>query len=141
MYDNIPGQLSNGSKKYKLASIDKTARNINYENELTWLDEARIVNLCNNVTDPSVGLALTKDENSYKCYQSYVGLFVTQAFINNPFVDNEIYKAILFDILNVNEDMIMENIVAQTLKSKGYDLYYYSKNDNNIVENNMRVDF
>lgn len=141
MYDNIPGQLSNGSKKYKLASIDKTARNQNYESELAWLDDAKIINLCNNVTDPSTGLGLTKDENNYKCYQSDVGLLVTQAFINKPFVENEIYKSILFDKLNINEGMIMENFVAQTLKSKGYELYYYSKNDNDVIENNMEVDF
>ena len=141
MYDNIPGQLSNGSKKYKLTSIDKTARNQNYENELTWLDDAKIINLCNNVTDPSIGLGLTKDENSYKCYQSDVGLLVTQAFINKPFVDNEIYKAILFDKLNINEGMIMENFVAQALKTNGYELYYYSKNDNDVIKNNMEVDF
>lgn len=141
MYQNIPGQLSNGSKKYKITAIDKLARNQNYEEELTWLDEAKIINLCNNVTDPSVGLALTKDDNHYKCYQSDVGLLVTQAFINKPFIDNEIYKAILFDKLNVNEGMIMENYVAQTLKSKGYELFYYSKNDNDVIENNMEVDF
>ena len=141
MYDNIPGQLSNGSKKYKLSSIDKSARNQNYENELEWLDEAKIIVLCNNVTDPSVSLALTKDESNYKCYQSDVGLLVTQAFINKPFVDNEIYKAILFDKLNVNEGMIMENYVAQTLKANGYELFYYSKNDNDVIENNMEVDF
>ena len=141
MYDNIPGQLSNGSKKYKLASIDKTARNQNYENELTWLDEAKIVNLCNNVTDPSIGLALTKDESFYKCYQSDVGLLVTQAFYNKSFIDNDIYRAILFDKLNVNEGMIMENYVAQALKTNGYELFYYSKNDNDRVENNMEIDF
>ena len=141
IYDNIPGQLSNGSKKYKISSIDKNARNQNYESELVWLDEAKIVNLCHNVTDPSAGLSLTKEESNYKCYQSDVGLLVTQAFINKPFVDNEIYKAILFDKLNVNEGMIMENYVAQTLKANGYELFYYSKNDNDIVENNMEVDF
>ncbi|MBR2828515.1 MAG: ATP-binding protein [Bacilli bacterium] len=141
MYDNIPSQLSNGSKKYKLAAIDKSARNQNYEDELTWLDEAKIINLCNNVTDPSIGLGLTKDESNYKCYQSDVGLLVTQAFINKPYVDNEIYKAILFDKLNVNEGMIMENFVAQTLKANGYELYYYSKNDNQVIENNMEIDF
>ena len=35
----------------------------------------------------------------------------------------------------------MENYVAQTLKANGYELFYYSKNDNDIVENNMEVDF
>lgn len=141
IYDNIPGQLSNGSKKYKISSIDKNARNQNYESELTWLDEAKIINLCHNVTDPIISLSLTKDESNYKCYQSDVGLLVAQAFINKPFVDNDIYKAILFDKLNVNEGMIMENYVAQTLKANGYELFYYSKNDNDIVENNMEVDF
>ena len=141
IYDNIPGQLSSGSKKYKLASIDKDARNQNYTDEFAWLEEAKIVNLCHNVTDPSVGLDLTKENYNYKCYQSDVGLLVTQAFSNKPFMDNDIYKAILFDKLNVNEGMIMENFVAQTLKSKGYELFYYSKNDNDIVENNMEIDF
>ncbi len=141
IYDNIPGQLSSGSKKYKLASIDKWARTQNYENELTWLDEAKIVNLCHNVTDPSISLSLTKDETSYKCYQSDVGLLTTQAFINKPFVENEIYKSILFGKLNVNEGMIMENYVAQTLKENGYELFYYYKNDNEVIENNMKIDF
>ncbi len=141
IYDNIPSQLSNGSKKYKISLVDKNARTQNYENELVWLDEAKIINLCHNVTDPSISLSLTKDEKNYKCYQSDVGLLVTQAFINKPFVDNDIYKSILFDKLNVNEGMIMENYVAQILKANGYELFYYSKNDNDVVENNMEVDF
>lgn len=141
IYNNIPSQLSNGSKKYKMSMIDKNARIQNYEEELTWLEEAKLICLCNNVTDPSISLSLTKDDTSFKCYQADTGLLVTQAFINKPFVDNEIYKAILFDKLNINEGMIMENYVAQTLKSKGYELYYYSKNDNDIFENNMEVDF
>ena len=141
MYDNIPGQLSSGSKKFKMSLIDKSARFGNYENEIAWLDDAKIINLCNNVTDPSVCLALTKDEGNFKCYQSDVGLLVTQAFINKPFVDNEIYKAILFNKLNINEGMIMENYVAQTLKANGYELYYYAKNDNDVIENNMEIDF
>ncbi len=79
-------------------------------------------------------MELTKDENSYKCYQSDVGLLTTQAFINKPFVNNEIYKAILFDRLNINEGMIMENYVAQTLKANGYKLFYYYKNDNDVIK-------
>jgi len=141
IFDNIPSQLSNGSKKYKLSSIDKNARNQNYEDELTWLDEAKMINLCYNVTEPGIGLSLTADENNFKCYQSDVGLLVTQAFINKPFVDNDIYKSILFDKLNVNEGMIMENFVAQTLKTNGYELYYYIKNDNEVIDNNMEIDF
>ena len=141
IYDNIPSQLSHGSKKFKITSIDKNARTQNYEEDLTWLDEAKMVNICNNVNDPNVSLSLTKDEENFKCYQSDVGLLVTQAFINKPYVDNEIYKSILFDKLNINEGMIMENYVAQALRFNGYELFYYAKNDNDIVDNNMEIDF
>ena len=141
IYDNIPSQLSHGSKKFKISSIDKNARTQNYEEDLTWLDEAKMVNICNNVSDPNVSLSLTKDEENFKCYQSDTGLLVTQAFINKPYVDNEIYKSILFDKLNINEGMIMENYVAQALRFNGYELFYYAKNDNDIVDNNMEVDF
>lgn len=37
--------------------------------------------------------------------------------------------------------MIIENYVAQTLKSNGYELFYYSKNDNDVIKNNMKIDF
>lgn len=141
IYDNIPSQLSNDSKKFKYSSISKNARRENYENELTWLDEAKLVNLCYNITNPNIDLSFTKDEVSFKCYQLDVGLLVTQAYANKSYIDNEIYKAILFDRLNVNNGMIAENFVAQTLKAKGYDLFYYEKNDNDVIENNMKVDF
>jgi len=141
IYDNIPSQLSNGSKKFKFSSINKNARINSYEEALIWLDEAKLVNLCNNVTEPNIGLALSKDDSNFKCYHSDTGLLVTQCFYNKSYVDNEIYRAILFDKLNINEGMIVENYVAQTLKMNGYDLYYYVKNDNDNKDNTMEVDF
>lgn len=37
--------------------------------------------------------------------------------------------------------MIVENYVAQCLKCKGYDLFYYSNVDKNNFENNIEIDF
>lgn len=141
IYDNIPGELSKGSKKFMLSSVSSNARSRDYEDALIWLDEAKMINLCYNVTDPNIGLALSAEDTFYKCYQFDTGLLVTQTFANKPYLDNELYKAILFDKLNVNEGMLMENFVANTLKSKGYDLYFYSKKDNEKAQNTMEVDF
>ena len=100
-----------------------------------------IVNNCFNATDPNVGLAISKDNTTQKCYMADTGLLVTHTFMDNSFTENELYKAILFDKLNINEGMIMENVIAQMLRSNGHKLYFYSRCDNLNRENNMEIDF
>lgn len=141
IFDGIPGQLSKGNKRFMLSSISETARNRSYEEAFNWLDESMTVNMCYNVTDPSVGLALTEQLTTAKCYLADTGLLVTQAFLSKPYLDNEIYRAILLDKLNVNEGMIAENYVAQALKMKGYKLYFYANNSDEKREDDMEVDF
>lgn len=139
--DGIPGQLSKKEKKYRLSSIDSKARFRAYQDSFIWLNEAMVVNSCLNVTDPGVGLALSADDSSQKCYMADTGLLVTLAFMDTAFTDNELYKAVLFDKLDINEGMIMENIVAQMLRRNGHKLYFYSHNDNVNRENHMEIDF
>lgn len=141
VFDNIPGQLSKKEKRYNLSSINKQARFRSYEDSFVWLNEAMVVNACFNSTDPNVGLALSADNATQKCYMADTGLLVTQAFWNKKYLDNDIYRAILFDKLDINEGMIMENIVAQMLRIKRSRLYFYSHNDNMNRENHMKIDF
>lgn len=141
LFDNIPAQLSKKEKKYNLSSINKNARSRTYEDSFIWLNEAMIVNTCFNTTDPNVGLALSADNTTQKCYMADTGLLVTLTFMDNSFTENELYKAILFDKLGINEGMIMENIVAQMLHTNGHKLYFYSRCDNTNRENHMEIDF
>lgn len=141
VFDGIPGQLSKKEKKYKLSSISKNARFRAYEDSFIWLNEAMVVNACFNATDPNVGLALSADHATQKCYMADTGLLVTHAFMDGSFTDNELYKAILFDKLDINEGMIMENIVAQMLRRNGHRLYFYSRSDSDHRENHMEIDF
>ena len=141
VFDSIPSQLSKKKKKYKLSSINKNARFRTYEDSFIWLNEAMVVNACFNSTDPSVGLALSADHATQKCYMADTGLLVTHTFMNQAFTDNELYKAVLFDRLDVNEGMIMENIVAQMLRYNGHKLYFYSRSDNEKRENHLEIDF
>jgi predicted AAA+ superfamily ATPase len=141
VFDGIPGQLSKKEKKYQLSSISKQARFRSYEDSFVWLNEAMIVNTCFNATDPNVGLALSSDHASQKCYMADTGLLITHTFMDSPYTQNELYKAILFDKLGINEGMIMENIAAQMLRRNGYKLYFYSRNDKVRRENHMEIDF
>ncbi|MDE6388115.1 MAG: AAA family ATPase [Lachnospiraceae bacterium] len=141
VFDEIPSQLSKTEKKYKLSSIDKEARFRDYENTFMWLSEAMIVNNCYNATDPSVGLSMSGEHSTRKCYMGDTGLLVTYSFMDDEFMDNELYRDILLDRLHVNEGMLMENIVAQELRANGHRLFFYSRSDTDRRENNMEIDF
>lgn len=141
VFDNIPGQLSKKEKKYKLSSLGKQARFRTYEDSFVWLNEAMIVNTCFNATDPHIGLALSADNTMQKCYMADTGLLVTHTFKDKKFTDNELYRAILFDKLNINEGMLMENVVSQMLRQKRERLYFYSKADSRNRGNHMEIDF
>ncbi len=141
VFDGIPAQLSKKEKKYKFSSLGKKARFRTYEDSFIWLNEAMIVNACFNCTDPNVGIALSADYSTQKCYMADTGLLVTHTFMDRDFTDNELYKAILFDKLDINEGMIMENAVAQMLRSGGHKLYFYSRSDSENRENHMEIDF
>ena len=141
IFDGIPGQLSKKEKRYKLSSISKQARFRSYEDSFVWLSEAMVVNICFNATDPNIGLALSADYATQKCYMGDTGLLVTHTFMDSPYIENELYKAILFDELGINEGMIMENIAAQMLRRNGHKPYFYSRNDKEHRENHMEIDF
>lgn len=141
IFDEMPSQLAKTEKKYKLSSIEKGARFRDYENAFLWLTEAMVVNNCYNATEPTVGLAMSEEHTTRKCYMADTGLLVTHSFMDDKFTDNELYRDILLDRLHVNEGMLMENVVSQELRANGHKLYFYSRSDTNKRENNMEIDF
>lgn len=141
IFDEMPSQLSKTEKKYKLANMEKGARFREYENAFMWLAEAMVVNNCYNATDPNVGLSMSGEYSTRKCYMGDTGLLVTHSFMDDKYTDNELYRDILLDRLHVNEGMLMENIVAQELRANGHKLYFYSRSDTDKRENNMEIDF
>lgn len=142
VFDGIPGQLSGKEKKYKLSSLGKQARFRTFADSFVWLNEAMVINTCFNATDPHhIGLALSADNTTQKCYMADTGLLVTHTFQDKKYTDNNLYRAILFDKLNINEGMLMENIVAQMLRYHRSRLYFYSRSDNRNRKNQMEIDF
>lgn len=141
IFDDIPAQLQKHEKKFRLSSLKKEARFREYEDAFFWLSDAMIVNPCYNSTAPNVGLKLNMDRMTLKCYMADTGLLISHAFDENGIVSEEIYKKLLFDKLEVNKGMIVENIVAQMLTAGGHKLYFYSNPSRDDAQNRMEIDF
>lgn len=125
VYSKIPAQLSNANKRFMFSEIGEDARYREYEEAVVWLSESRIVNLCFDTTEPTVGLATRVDTSNFKCFQADTGLLISQTFSPRSLVKNEIYGKLFLGKLEFNNGMIMENVVAQMLVAAGHDLYYY----------------
>ena len=91
-------------------------------------------------TDPSVGLALSEDEASVKCYMADTGLLASMAFGSSGSVMPEVYRQVLTGSIEVSEGMLMENAVAQQLRANGHPLHFYSKSST-VKEERMEIDF
>ena len=140
IFDNIPGQLSKHEKKFNITSLNKDAKNRDYGDAFLWLNDAMIVNMAYKSTEPSVGLRLNEDSSSYKCYMADTGLLISLAFNDNSISKEEVYKNILFDKLEFNAGMLIENVVSQMLVTNGHRLYFYSNNSNE-ADDRMEIDF
>lgn len=121
--------------------FNKEARFREYEDAMFWLKDAMIMNPCYNSTEPSIGLKLNTDFMTLKCYMADTGLLISHSFDEKGIMTEEIYKKILFDKLEFNEGMIMENIVAQMLVASGHKLYFYSNPSREDSSSRMEIDF
>lgn len=141
IFDTIPSQLQKHEKKFNMSNLDENARYRNFEGAFYWLQDAGLINIAYNTTEPNIGLGQRIDNNSLKCYMFDTGLLLAMTFNEKSLIDEEIYKKILFDKLTFNEGMILENIVAQTLISNNRKLYFFSRTDRENSMETMEIDF
>ncbi len=138
---HIPAELSKHDKRYNLSHVDPNARMREYKDPMAWLDEAMIINVVENVNDPSVAFNLSTIDPSFKCYMMDTGLLISLAYKNKDYLENELYKAILFDKLHINEGMIVENVIAQALRTKDQKVYFFKKTNKELKTTIIEIDF
>ena len=71
-------------------------------------------------------MELNKDEARFKLFLSDTGLFITMAFWDKSYTENEIYDKLLSDKLSANLGYVYENLIAQMLTASGNKLFYYT---------------
>ena len=117
LYNSLPSQLSNVSKKFQYSNISKDARARDYATSLDWLEASNMVIKCKCVKNPEIPLEGFVDDDTFKLYLSDIGVL------------NNIIKIRVEDILTDNislyKGIIAENYVANQLVCNGFDLYYW----------------
>ncbi len=141
IFDTLPSQLQKHEKKFMLKTLTEGARMRDYETAFFWLSDAMIVNMAYNTNEPSIGLGLNTDDTTLKCYMADTGLLLSHAFNEKAIVAENLYNKLLTDKLEFNGGMVVENIVAQMLRTAGHSLYFFSKYNKGNARERMELDF
>ena len=100
-----------------------------------------VVNVCYAASEPSIGLKLKEDDSTLKCYLGDTGLLISLAFDESTIAQEELFRKLMLDKLEINKGMLVENIVAQMLKASGHELYFFSNYSKEDSEETMEIDF
>ena len=141
IFESIPGLLSQHEKRVVFGKVVPGSTADQYEDTFFWLADSMIANECFLCNDPNIGLSINENRGYVKCYLGDTGLLVSHAFDENEVLENEVYKQILGDKLNINEGMLYENAIAQMLVANGHKLYFYTHYDDTKHRNDIEIDF
>ena len=137
IFDSIPSQLDDKNRRFILAKVDEKGRMNRYENAFLWLSDAGVALSSYNVNEPQPPLQLNEKRSLFKLFMGDTGLLCAACMENIQF---EILKG----NLDVNMGSILENVFAQSIKSKGFHLNYFESKKYGeldfVVQNGMKVD-
>ena len=122
LFNAIPAQLAKNVSRFTPAA--ETDRAVVRE-----LVNSRTVAVCFHANEPGPGLAASVDLTKFKLFLADTGLFVTAAFRDRSFTDNDLYRRLLADKSQANLGYVYENAVAQMLVAGGHELYYHTMSD------------
>ena len=140
LFDAIPAQLMGNASRYKVSSVLSGSRAGDILEQIAELKDSGTVLVSYHANDPGPGMAQNKDLARFKLFTADTGLFVTLAFKDKNFTENDLYLRLLSDKLQTNLGYLYENVVAQILATNGYELYYHTFL-NEKSRHNYEVDF
>ncbi len=118
IYDSIPSQLDNQSKRFNFATISPKGTYERYIQDFMWLVDAGVVILDRNIKEPKRPLKLSENKSFFKLYMNDVGLLSATCGINTV-------RELVRNVENVNYGSIYENAVAQELHAHGCDVLFF----------------
>ena len=141
VFNALPGALSRHEWRFRPGEIRKGAAFRSFETTFEWLKSSMMVNVVYNTTEPNVGLELTSDHTTLKCYMGDTGLLVSMAFSERELLDGGLGYRLVAGKVEMNAGMIYENLVAQMLRAAGHPLYFYTTSASNDRTERMEIDF
>lgn len=111
----LPYQLMKPNKKFQYGLMRNGGRSKDYDKALEFLNLNGLVQKCYKVGQISAPLSKVKDADSFKLYLNDTGLLAHMIHLSRlKFLTDHTSKYILY-----------ENMVANSIVSCGYNLYYY----------------
>lgn len=117
-FDSIPVQLAKDNQKFQYKVISKGGTSGVFGEAILWLKNSGIVNQVYK-TVAEIPLEMYKDLSSFKLYMSDVGLFVNKA--RYPLYQIDLSEQPTMIAMGP----LTEHYVANELRVKGYELYYW----------------
>lgn len=117
-YRSLPAQLAKENHKFQYRVVQHGGRAATFASAIDWLITAGVVLPCTKVRAGELPLRAFADASSFKLYSSDVGLLVQQAGIPK--------ELILNDLPNLYLGAVTENYVAESLRTQGFDLFYWT---------------
>jgi len=118
IFDLIPSELNSKNKRFILKNLNEHFKFSRYEHSFIWLKDAGVALPAFCCQEPTYPLLLSKATNLFKLFLSDVGLLAGM-------YANGIQLKLLNQELNINFGSIYENAIAQELKAKDFNLYYF----------------
>ena len=115
----IPSELNQKNKRFILKNLNETFKFSRYENSFIWLKEAGVALPVYCASEPALPLLLSRATNLFKLFASDVGLLASM------YMDG-LQLRILNREVDINFGSVYENVIAQELRTHGFDLYYYN---------------
>ncbi|MBR1855850.1 MAG: ATP-binding protein [Oribacterium sp.] len=140
MYESIPSQLATQKKRYMISRATGKRKTKKDVERLSDLLDSKTVIACYNTYNPSITLAQTRDDDTFKLYLSDIGLFTTMIFKASHKTDESIYSKLLGDKLSADLGYLYENAVAQMITSTNRSAYYHTWEKENSTHY-FEVDF
>ncbi len=139
LFMDIPAQLTSNANRYMVYSVTERRLNAATKAIIREMQDSQVIHIAYQANDPQVGMPLSRDTDRYKMFLADTGLFLTLAFWDKDYTENIIYQQLLSDKLSVNLGYVYENLVAQMLRTKGDELFYYTFPAEN--NHNYEIDF
>ena len=129
VYKNISTQLAKKNKKFQYRQIKSGGRASEFENSIEWLCLSGIASQVFRLEHICLPLEANRSLSDFKFYMNDTGLCCSQQKL--------LFEDIAFEnpMLNEFKGGLAENYVFTQLKSKNFDLYYWTN------ENQAEIDF
>ncbi|HCO48602.1 MAG TPA: ATPase, partial [Spirochaetaceae bacterium] len=117
-YDSIPAQLAKENRKFQYKVVRKGGSASLFGASIDWLAASSLVEKCERIEGGFMPPSAYRDLSAFKLYMSDVGLLANKSGIPASMMLSEHAG---FTFLGA----MAENYIAQTLRAKGYPLYYW----------------